>query len=135
MTGRYCGPYCCSPARGGYAAVRALWWPDLVVPRVVFQVLCRLIALLAGIELIRYRWARPEIGPWLLGFSMLLLHPNWSGASAHLDGGVIDLLLGTSMLLVVLDESKMRTRRLSVIQTLTDTMTVRCSRSRCWRLP
>jgi PAS domain S-box-containing protein len=112
-----------SCAVAGYAAVRALWWPDLVVPRVVFEVLCRLIALLAGIELIRYRWARREIGPWLLGFSMLLLHPNWSGASAHLGGGVIDLLLGTSMLLVVLDESKMRTRRLSVIQTLTDTMT------------
>ena len=106
-----------------FAAVRALWWPDLVAPQVVFQVLCRLIALVAGVELIRYRWARPEIGPWLLGFSMLLLHPDWSGASAHLGGGVIDLLLGTSMLLVVLDESKMRTRRLNVIQTLTNSMT------------
>ena len=114
-----------SVAVASYAAVRALWWPDVFVTRVVFQVCSRMIALAAAIQLIRYRWARAEIGPWLLGLSMLLLHPDWSGATPHLltgTGGMVDLLLGTSMLLLVLDESRMRTRRLGVIQTLTNSM-------------
>jgi two-component system NtrC family sensor kinase len=114
-----------SGALAGFAIVRALWWPDVLGPRVAFQILYRLIALTAAFQLIRYRWARAEIGPWLLALSMLLLHPDWSGENTHLltGGGGMDLLLGTSMLLLVLDESKLRTRRLGVIQTLTNSMT------------
>ncbi len=115
-----------SLALAGYAAARALRWPGPLVPRVVFEVLSRLIACTAAIQLIRYRWARAEIGPWLLGLSMVLLQPEWSGVNTRfLTGGgrMVDLLLGASMILLVLDESKMRTRRLGVIQTLTNSMT------------
>jgi two-component system NtrC family sensor kinase len=109
----------------GGAVAHALWWPDLLLARVAFEVLVRMIALAASVQVIRYRWARAEIGPWLLALGMLLLHPDWSGANPRLltAGGGIDLLLGTSMLLLVLDESKLRTRRLGVIQTLTNSMT------------
>ena len=50
----------------GYAAMRALLWPDSLARRSLFLILYRLIALAAGFVLIRYRWARAEIGPWLL---------------------------------------------------------------------
>jgi PAS domain S-box-containing protein len=109
-----------------YAAVRPLWWPDSPTYRMPLEISYRLIALVAAIQLIRYRWARGETGPWLLGASLLFLHLDWAPVSARLPlwaALVADLLLGTSMLLVVFDDSKMRTRRLGVINTLTESMT------------
>jgi PAS domain S-box-containing protein len=109
-----------------YAAVRPLWWPDLPTFRVPLEVAYRLIALVAAIQLIRYRWARAEAGPWLLAASLLLLHLDWAPVSSRFPlwaAPVADLLLGTSMLLVVFDDSKIRTRRLRIINTLTESMT------------
>ncbi len=109
-----------------YAVARALWWPDSVTLRVVLEVSYRIIAVTAGIQLIRFRWARWEIGPWLLSVSLLLLHLKWAPISEHLPPGsdlMIVLLLGLSMLLVVFDDYKMRTRRLGVINALTSSIT------------
>ncbi len=109
-----------------YAVARALWWPDSVTLRVVLEVSYRIIAVTAGVQLIRFRWARWEIGPWLLSVSLLLLHLKWAPVSEHLPPGsdlMIVLLLGLSMLLVVFDDYKMRTRRLGVINALTSSIT------------
>ncbi len=109
----------------GVAVSQALWWTQSVDLRFVFEIGYRLIAITAAIRLIHYRWGRAEIGPWLLGLSMLLLRPEWAETSARflaLGGESINLLVSSGMLLVVLDESKMRTRRLGVIQTLTNSM-------------
>jgi PAS domain S-box-containing protein len=108
-----------------YAAARALWWPDSFALRVVLEVSYRVITFGAALQLIRFRWARWEIGPWLLSISLLVVHLGWAPLSMHLPPGfsvAVDLLLGLSMLLIVFDDSKMRTRRLGVLNALTTTI-------------
>jgi len=109
-----------------FAVARAFYWPHLLILRTVLEVSYRLIVLVAAFQLIRYRWGRREIGPWLLAFSLLLLHLEWAPLNVLLPpalGLMTDLLLGMSMLLVVFDDSKIRTRRLAVINALTTTIT------------
>jgi PAS domain S-box-containing protein len=109
-----------------YSAVRALWWPDSFALRVVLEVSYRVITFGAALQLIRFRWARWEIGPWLLSMSLLAIHLDWAPVSVHLPPGFslgVDLLLGLSMLLMVFDDSRMHTRRLGVLNALTTTIT------------
>ncbi len=109
-----------------YAAVRALWWPDSFALRVALEVSYRIITYGAALQLIRFRWARWEIGPWLLSISLLAVHLDWAPLNVHLPLGfglAVDLLLGLSMLLIVFDDSRMRTRRLGVLNALTTTIT------------
>ena len=109
-----------------YAAVQALWWPDSFALRVVLEVSYRIITFGAALQLIRYRWARWEIGPWMLSLSLLAVHLDWAPLNIHLPPGfslAVDLLLGLSMLLMVFDDSRMRTRRLGVLNALTTTIT------------
>jgi PAS domain S-box-containing protein len=110
----------------GYAAARALWWPDSYNLRLVLEVSYRILTVAAAIQLIRFRWARWEIGSWLLSISLLLVHLDWEPLTARLPPGsglALDLLFGFSMLLVVFDDSKMRTRRLGVLNALTTSIT------------
>ena len=109
-----------------YAATRAMLWPDSVTLRVALETSYRLIAFIASIQLIRFRWARWEIGAWLLSFSLLLLHLTWAPITAHLPPGFSlmgSVLLGLSMLLVIFDDHRLRTRRLAVINALTTAIT------------
>lgn len=109
-----------------YAVARALWWPDSLTLRVALEVSYRIIAITAAVQLLRFRWSRWEIGPWLLGASLLLIHLPWEPVNAFLPPGtsfVATLLSGVSMLLVVFDDYKMRTRRLGVINALTGSIT------------
>src|SRR6266446_4556190 len=109
-----------------YAAARALLWPDSVTLRVALEISYRLIALTASIQLIRFRWARWEIGAWLLSLSLLLQHLKWAPITDHLPPGFSlmgSMLLGLSMLLVIFDDYKLRTRRLGVVNALTTTIT------------
>ena len=109
-----------------FSAVRIVYWPNSFALRVVLEVSYRLVTFGAALQLIRFRWARWEIGPWLLSISLLLLHLDWPLLDVHLPPGFslgVDLLLGLSMLLIVFDDSKMRTRRLGVLNALTSTIT------------
>ena len=109
-----------------YAAARAIYWPNIFALRVGLETTYRLVALVAAFELIRFRWARSEIGPWILSLTLLSLHLEWAPINAVFPPGldlIIDLMLGVSMLLIVFDDSRMRTRRLSVINALTTTIT------------
>src|SRR5271170_6581292 len=109
-----------------FAAVRALLWPDSFALRVVLEVSYRIITFGAALQLIRYRWARWEIGPWMLSMSLLAIHLDWAPENVHLPPGfslAVDLLLGLSMLLMVFDDSRMHTRRLGVLNALTTTIT------------
>ena len=108
-----------------FAAVRALLWPDSFALRLVLEVSYRIVTLGAVLQLIRFRWARWEIGPWMLSASLLTVHLDWAPLDAHLPPGfnlAVDLLLGLSMLLMVFDDSRMRTRRLGVLNALTTTI-------------
>jgi PAS domain S-box-containing protein len=108
-----------------YAAARAFFWPDWFELRVGLEVGYRLITFAAAIQLVRFRWARWEIGPWLLTVSLLTVHLDWAPLSAYLPPGfglVTDLLFGASLLMVVLDDSRLRTRRLGVVNALTNSI-------------
>jgi len=109
-----------------FAAARALLWPDSYNLRLALEIGYRLIAVIAALQVIHFRWARWEIGSWLLSISLLLVHLDWAPVTAHLPPGsnlACDLLFGFSMLLVVFDDSKMRTRRLGVLNALTTSIT------------
>src|ERR1700757_2390073 len=105
-----------------FAVARLLYWPDEILLRVPLEIACRVLAVGAAIQLIRYRWGRIEIGPWLLGLSLLFLHLDWAPLTGWVPGGVFlmaDLLLGVSMLFLVFDDLRARTERLAVIDSLT----------------
>lgn len=109
----------------GFAVVRALWWPDVFALRVALEVCYRVIAFTAAIQLIRFRWARWEIGPWLMSASLLALHLDWPIVDTYLPLGfnvLAGLLLGVSTFFVVFDDSRQRTRRLGVINALTSSI-------------
>jgi PAS domain S-box-containing protein len=109
-----------------YAVVRVLYLPESMTLRVALEVAYRVVAFSAAAQLIRYRWARGQTAPWLLALGMLTLHLKWAPLLVVVPPGFnlfADLLLGLSMLLVVLDDSKVRTRRLAVINALTTTIT------------
>ena len=104
-----------------FAVLRALWWPDSTILRVALEGSYRLIALAAAVQLLRFRWARWEIGPWLLSISLLWLHLDWSPVNFYLPTlltPAADLLFSLGILLIVFDESKGRTRRLCAINSL-----------------
>jgi PAS domain S-box-containing protein len=108
-----------------FAVVRALWWPGSIMLRAGLEVAYRLMAVSAAVHLIRFRWARWEVGSWLLSVSLLALHLPWEPMNAYFPPGFNlgnSLMLGLSMLLVVFDDYKMRTRRLAVINALTSSI-------------
>jgi len=109
-----------------YSAVRVLLWPDSIILRLALEIAYRMVACVAVFQVIRFRWARWEIGPWLLSFSLLMLHLNWTPITFHMPPGsglIATVLAGLSMLLLVFDDYKMRTRRLAVVNTLTGSIT------------
>src|SRR5260370_10877496 len=106
----------------GFAAARALLWPDILPLRIVLEVAYRIILLAGTFGLIRARWGRRELTPWLLGVGLLSVHLDWPPFTTRLPGGLFlaaDLALGLSVPLVVFEEARARTRRLKVIQALT----------------
>jgi PAS domain S-box-containing protein len=110
----------------GFTAARVLLWPDSLTLRVALEVSYRIVTFTAAIQMIRYRWGRWEIGPWLVSACLILLHleqgpvthywPAWASA-------VTDLFFGLGMIFTVFDESKARTRRLAVVNSLSTTIT------------
>ncbi len=110
----------------GYAVARACFWPQAFGPRLGLEVAYHLVTLTAACRLIRCRWARWEIAPWLLAMSLSLLHLKWEPVNRHLPAGfglAVTVMTGLSMLLLVLDDSRLRTRRLGVVNALTNSIT------------
>src|SRR5258708_4820941 len=97
-----------SVALMGFALVQGIWWPGSVTLRFALEFSYRAVSLLAALQVLRFRRARKEIGPWILASGLLLLHLEWSPLSSHLpaDSGILfDMLLGLGIVLVVFDES------------------------------
>jgi PAS domain S-box-containing protein len=104
-----------------FAVVQGVWWPASTTLHFALELSYRIVALAAAWQILRFRRARREIGPWMLAAGLLLLHLEWWPQSAlPADAGVLlDMLLGLGMLLVVLDESRLHTRRLATLNALT----------------
>ncbi len=106
----------------GFAAARTLFWPNIFALRTALEVSYRLVAAVAAIQLIRFRWTRTDTGVWLLSLSLLCVHLNWAPLNPYYPPNIsilADVVLGISMLFIVFDEYRARTRRLAVINSLT----------------
>ena len=107
------------------AVARALWWPGSSLPLAVVRGICALMALGGGVQLGIFSRGRRQVGPWVLIAMLLLLHMDETTTSPHFLAGidmVIELLLGLSMLVMVLDDSKQRTERLGAVNTISGAM-------------
>src|SRR6202521_1401954 len=107
------------------AAMRPLYFPDSKALGLGLEASCRLIAAGAAIELLRYRFGRIGPGPFLFGAGLLTLNLNWPQFTSHIpsEGYLFaEVLFGSSILLMVLDDSRLRTRRLAVLNELTVTI-------------
>src|SRR5947207_8009402 len=105
----------------GFAVAQGIWWPTSTTLHFVLELSFRLVALAAALQILRFRRARKEIGPWVLAAGLLLLHLEWwPNSELPADASILfDILLGLGMLLVVFDESRLHTRRLATLNALT----------------
>ncbi len=104
------------------AMVRALWFPESLGFLVALYVILAGLAIGAVVQLARSSRGRRQVGPWLLAGGLILLHMHPNAHSVHLLPGIdlgIEILLGMSMLLIALDDSKVRDRRLQVVNAIT----------------
>ncbi|HKW27095.1 MAG TPA: GAF domain-containing protein [Terriglobales bacterium] len=101
--------------------MKTLWWPHSTLLSWMVIVLIHLITAVAALQLLRYTWARWTAGPWILALTLVLLQPKGTGLGGRflsVAGLPIDLWLGVSMLMIVFDESRLRTLRLGVVNNL-----------------
>ena len=111
-----------TPILVGFAGARVLLWPDSLPLRVAVEVGYRIILLTASIALIRARRGRWEPSAWLLALGLPFLHLSWSPLTDRIPSGAFvtaEIVLALSMLLVVLDEARNRTRSLRAMQAIT----------------
>ena len=103
-------------------AAQAVWWPHSFALRLGLEISYHVVILAAAVQLISFRWGRAEIGPWLFSLSLLCLHLQGAPLASNLPPGfevLTDTTLGLSMLLIVLDDSRTRTRQLGIINAMT----------------
>lgn len=95
--------------------------PHILAERIV-QVSWRAVLLAASLQLLRFAWGRLNVGRWLLAVMLVLPHlhvgPRLSTQIWH--DFLIDLLLGISMVMIVLDDSRVQIQRLDVLNTITN---------------
>ncbi len=116
-----------TPVLVGFAGARVLLWPDSLPLRVALEISYRFLLLTAALALLRARRGRWEPAAWVLALCLPLLHLVWAPFTDAVPAGasiVIEVVLGTSMLLVTLDEARGRARRLAAMQAITDSVGV-----------
>ena len=100
-------------------------FPDSRSLELGLDVASRLIAVVAAAELLRCRRGRIGLGPFLLGAGLLTLNLNWPRFASRIpsEGYLLaEVLFGSSILLLALDDSRMRTRRLAALNELAVTI-------------
>jgi PAS domain S-box-containing protein len=105
-----------------FAFLQAALWPASETLRFALELSYRILTFGAAVQILRFRRARREIGPWVLATGLLLLHLKWWPIDSRLSaeaGLFFDMFLGLGMLLVVFDESRLHTRRLATLNALT----------------
>jgi hypothetical protein len=106
-------------------AMQPLYLPDSKTLGHALEIACRLVAAGAAVELLRYRFGRIGLGPILFAAGLFTLNLHWFRFTSHIpnEGYLLaEVLFGSSILLVVLDDSRIRTRRLAVLNELTITI-------------
>ena len=92
--------------------VQALWPAHASLLLFVFGISWRLFTWFAALRLVVFALTRSNIGAWVLSAGLLLLmqHPPTFSY-----GLVVDVLLGISMMVIVLDDSRMQIQRLDIL--------------------
>jgi PAS domain S-box-containing protein len=114
-----------TPILVGFGGARVLLWPDSLPLRVAVEIGYRIILLTASLALLRARRGRWQPSAWLLALCLPSLHLSWSPFTDRVPAAAFlaaEIALGVSMLLVVFDESRMRTRRLCAVQAMTNSL-------------
>src|ERR1022692_4633973 len=107
------------------AAMQPLYFPELKALGPGLDIACRVMAAGATLVLLRRRWGRVGMGPFLFGAGLLTLNLQWPPFTSHISGEgylLAEVLFGSSMLVVVLDDWRLRMRRLTVLNGLTVTI-------------
>lgn len=107
------------------AAMQPFYFANSGPARIALEIVCRLVALGATFQLFRSRLGRIGFGPYLFGAGLLTLNLIWPPFTNHIpaEGYLFaEILFSSSMLLVVLDDSRARSRRLTVLNELTATI-------------
>jgi two-component system NtrC family sensor kinase len=114
-----------TPVLVGIAGVRILLWPDSLPLRMAVEVSYRIIFLTAAVSLLHARRGRREPATWLLALCLLGPHLSWSPFTDGAAGIVLraaEIALGLSMLVIVLRQARVRTRKLSALQAIANSM-------------
>ncbi len=107
------------------AVMQPLYFPELKSVELGLDAISRLIAAAAAFELLRRRWGRIGLGPYIFGAGLLVLNLKSPPLTSHIltEGYLLaEVLFGSSILLVVMDDARLRTRRLTVLNELTVTI-------------
>jgi two-component system NtrC family sensor kinase len=109
----------------GFAVGKAYLAPQNLELELLVQILYRIGTIAAGLQLTIYSRGRKQLSLWLLSAMLFLVHIDFdiTRPNTHeaLDS-LLESLLGLSMLVLVLDESRTRTRRLDVINEVISSM-------------
>ena len=104
------------------AVLRVFYAPNSDVLEAGVQLLYRVGTFGAAFIMLSYSRGRRQLSPWLMALMLLLVHIDFNFARSHehenLDG-LIEMLLGLSVLVLLLEESHARTRRLRLIDDIT----------------
>ena len=110
-----------TPILVGFAGARVLLWADSLPLRVAVEVGYRILLLTASLALLRARRGRWQPTAWLLALCLPLLHLAWAPFTDSVPAAAslaIQIVIAASMLLVVLDQARARTRRLHAMQVI-----------------
>jgi hypothetical protein len=60
-----------------FATLQSIFWAHSETLRFAVELSYRILTLSAAVQILRFRRARREIGPWILAAGLLLLHLEW----------------------------------------------------------
>ena len=103
------------------AVVRDIWWPQSIWLMLTVYLVWAVLCVAGAAELALFSRGRRSIGPWLLTVVLLML-PTENPDATHLFADadlILAALLGLSILLIVLEDMKVRNQRLAVINSIT----------------
>src|SRR5512143_475130 len=102
-------------------AVRIYGLPSSLLLMLAIHAGYRVKTFIGANQLARFNRGRLTQGPWLMVLMLLLLHMDDHHSTTHIFHDldpIVEVLLGLSMLIIVLDDSKARTDRLEVLNTI-----------------
>jgi PAS domain S-box-containing protein len=109
----------------GFAVARSFLWPGSLPLRVALEVAYRIVILVAVFALLNARRGRWEPRAWILAVCLLAEHLTWLPFTNEIPNEIAvsaEILLGTSMLLLVFAEARARERRLCALRIVTESM-------------